>query len=949
MRVYRREGEGQKAFAETISLRSTLFTLLLCGRKHRLKKTAITIVLLFAFCLSFAQTKWDSYNYAALNKTHDVNVPPWGPYTKKYMGISHIADSAKGLRFDLSVMPGFSRQKVLVPNVLYESGYYPWNASADLNFFSFREELEWKDKVYTDVSFAPFDDRSRIIRIACTNNTAVSQNLVVHLMESMQYPEVNPLQVVLPEGSKWISGVDYKTMSFASPRPQDNLTYDGWRKGEIRSSEVVGGSGLGKGFGKERGDKAVYGFDLATDFNDAFLLIRYKVAEGARSGFVLEGIYNDTVMFAGTPIFTELRLPLKKIKKGIHHLSLTATGGAEIEIDGFTVAEKESIQEIYYFTSFNPIPQIWSNLPAKQVLLKYADARDHYGISWKHEGVRLRQFFGDAVDVALPLTVNNHGDSVFIGNDKGHYTDIFLHPIPLKPGEVKVLYALVSSGTKEQIQALFNVFQNAKDHSAYFKKWDTEVAESIINSTGKKYSFGQQIIKATTLQNIVFPVYTAGQYIKHFTPGRWWNSLYTWDAGFIGLGMAGIDTAKAIQILNAYTTDAADSNAFIHHGSVVPVQAFLYQDLYNRTGSKALLSYFYPRLKKYYLFYAGRSGSSTMRMPSNLIRSWDYFYNSGGWDDYPPQKAIRGKKEFTDVVTPVINTSMAIRFAKILVTAAAMLGLNEDVEIYTQDIAAFSTALQKHAWDGASGYFGYVVHDKAGKPQAILRTGDGVNYNMGMDGTYPLVAGIATKEQTQTLVNNLFSPKKLSSPVGLSAVDQSAPYYSKEGYWNGTVWFPHQWFYWKAMLDMGEGDKAFSIAQTALNTWKKEAELSYHSAEHFSIETGRGEGWHQFSALSTPVAVWHDAYFRPGTITTGFNGWIEGSEFRNDYTSLTAVINFSAMENGADILVCMKEGKKYKVFINSKEIMYKEPVKGLLQIKLSGQISHSVQLKIVSQ
>ena len=24
-------------------------------------------------------------------------------------------------------------------------------------------------------------------------------------------------------------------------------------------------------------------------------------------------------------------------------------------------------------------------------------------------------------------------------------------------------------------------------------------------------------------------------------------------------------------------------------------------------------------------------------MKSSLLKTWDYFYNSGGWDDYPPQ------------------------------------------------------------------------------------------------------------------------------------------------------------------------------------------------------------------------------------------------------------------------------------------------------------------------
>ena len=34
-------------------------------------------------------------------------------------------------------------------------------------------------------------------------------------------------------------------------------------------------------------------------------------------------------------------------------------------------------------------------------------------------------------------------------------------------------------------------------------------------------------------------------------------------------------------------------------------------------------------------------------------------------------------------------------------------------------------------------------------------------------------------------------------------------YYRPDGYWNGAVWFPYQWFIWKALLDLGHGDLAF--------------------------------------------------------------------------------------------------------------------------------------------
>jgi hypothetical protein len=50
--------------------------------------------------------------------THDLRLPAWGPYTKKYNGLSHIPDLSKGIRFDLSVFHGYYRRHVNVPNSL---------------------------------------------------------------------------------------------------------------------------------------------------------------------------------------------------------------------------------------------------------------------------------------------------------------------------------------------------------------------------------------------------------------------------------------------------------------------------------------------------------------------------------------------------------------------------------------------------------------------------------------------------------------------------------------------------------------------------------------------------------------------------------------------------------------------------------------------------------------
>ena len=199
----------------------------------------------------------------------------------------------------------------------------------------------------------------------------------------------------------------------------------------------------------------------------------------------------------------------------------------------------------------------------------------------------------------------------------------------------------------------------------------------------------------------------------------------------------------------------------------------------------------------------------------------------------------------------------------------------------------------------------------------------------------PLLAGICTPEQEERLLGHLQSPHRLWSRIGLSTVDQSAPYYRHDGYWNGAVWMPHQWFLWKTMLDLGQADFAFKIAQTALDVWKAEVDESYHCCEHFLIESGRGAGWHQFSALSSPVLAWFAAYYRPGRLTAGFDTWIHRCEFESDHSALNADLELLGRPGGeATVLVTLPPERNYRALWDGKPVFARAAPSGTLQIAL---------------
>jgi len=882
---------------------------------------------------------------SSLANSHDLRLPAWGSYTKTYNGLSHIADLERGLRFDLSVFPGHYRREVMVPNVNWESGFHPWEVAPDLSFFSYRYELEWKDRVYCDVSFSTLSERVRLVRAELVNATQVNQNLVLHFMASFNYPYVRPyttepaqkVNVTLPPGGVWVNALDYTELRFARPRANDSLVPDGQRRAEVRDHGYVCGGGIGAGFGKGPGDRVRFRVRLPKALKDGRVLLRYRNTSNQPTVLEAGGLTHDELTLPPNKDFAMATLPLGAVKRGPHELAFGVRKGAGVQLDGFAVVEAACVGGVKFEPAeFKWAPRILPGPFDHSRVLKYPDAPLHYGLAWSYNVFQVREILNSELDRFFRHHVHNHVSTVLRGDGQGHFTNVFMRPIALAPESSKTIYGIAAAGTAEEVAAgLQQIAQSPLElERRYYERREGAVALASVPA-GEPYRFSQKRMAAVALTNLVFPVYTKRRYIRHYSPGKWWDSLYTWDSGFTGIGLAQLDVECAIDCLNAYTTKPGDpETAFIHHGTPLPTQHYLFLELWDLTQSRALLEYFYPRLRQYHLFLAGRLGSSNTRaFKSGLLNTWSYFYNTG-WDDYPPQVFMHKQRLTQRTATAIVNSHL-IRTARMLSQMARTLGTDKDVATYEEDITLWSDALQKHSWDPDAGYFSYVLHDDQLQAKGILRHESGANFNLGQDGVMPLLAGICTPEQEQTLLGHLQSPQRLWTPIGLSTVDQSAPYYQHDGYWNGAVWMPHQWFLWKAMLDLGQADFAFKIAQTALDLWKAEVDYSYDCFEHFLIESGRGAGWHQFSALSSPVLSWFSAYYRPGRLTTGFDTWIHRYEVESDHAALEADLEMRARLGGdTTILATMAPSHTYRARWNGNPVAARPAESGTLQITL---------------
>ncbi len=891
---------------------------------------------------------------------YSKSFPAWGPYGKKYMGLSRIADhdfkKGIGVRFDFTVAPAIFGTSIVIPNVTVPSGCHPWLSSSDYSFYSYRYDLEWKDRVYADVSFSKINDEATLVRTEIVNNTELTHNCLINFFSSIEYPYEYYTKLSAPENSIYIESMDYSEYKYANPRPWDGENPDGLRKGEFRSPDSINESGLGDRvgkwhmphkyfgcFGADKGDKVSYNVKINKTFENPVLAIRYRTCDmeyrqGEMVGVELVSGKNDAVftlngekdvVFSATDDLKIATCDLGVLSKGEFKIDLVSKGKGGIEIDFLMILEKADIENLSVSKEFYPLnPEITENKDGNGYIsnLKYKDIDGVFTLKTFSDNTRFRHIETGCIEDAPTARLSNSDvtfDDVlesFTGtfsrkkSDAGFFHNTIVHTLFVEPNSSHIEYAVISKGGVEYLTT-----------DEYEKLYLSRKAEAVVhkyNKAGEQYALSNQILSATLLTNAVYPIYKYGENIVHHTPGKRWDCLYTWDSGFIGLGMTQLSEEFANYSLETYLSDENNKDyAFLHHGSPVPVQMYLYLELLKLNNHKERLLSLYPRVKMYYDFLAGKiNGSTCAKFKSGLTTTYDYFYSSSGMDDYPAQ-VLMMDKDIRGISAPAISSSQLIRCAKILKMVALRLGNLQDAEVYEADIKRVGDALNKYSWDEESGYYSYVLHDENGEPTGILKTDSGENANKGLDGIYPIIAGVCNENRRERIIGNMENTKKMCSPYGISAVDMTAGYFMVNGYWNGNVWFPHQWFIWKTMLDCGKADFAYKIAKMAMDIWKREVDYSYYTFEMVNVVTGRGGWFHNFGGLSAPINLWTAAYYKAGTFNSGFDVWVENQQFNEDNTVFSAEFTYYGNNEKYTLIIAMNDNKSdYKVCIDGKEV-----------------------------
>jgi hypothetical protein len=288
------------------------------------------------------------------------------------------------------------------------------------------------------------------------------------------------------------------------------------------------------------------------------------------------------------------------------------------------------------------------------------------------------------------------------------------------------------------------------------------------------------------------------------------------------------------------------------------------------------------------------------------------------------------------------------------------MGLKKDVAVYESDARILERAILEDSWDGESGYFGYVVYDtESGEKIGIIRGrrkkpsqvrphrdrdnlevfvggSEGVNINMGLDGTAPWYAGLGSTAQREQQFRLLTTEGRLWTSIGLLTVDLESPF-SCPGYWIDRAWIPPQWWYWKGALDQGKGEFAFRLAHAVLHNARQTAEEKWDTYENYSYsEMKPGGTGLNFAGLATPALDFFYAYYVPGTLRFGHDAWVEEKEWSGDKTRVRALVRFEQERPGETRLVCacFRPGGTLKATWKGKDVPVEKVTEGAVHVRI---------------
>ena len=796
-----------------------------------------------------------------------IRTSNWGPYSTQLPSISRIHD---GDKFTIAVSPGIMSGHRPVVSLAQASGDFEiLDALPDLTYYRHRYHIGVGRKLCADVEFFTLSSQSAAIVVEYENTGAVPWNVETFSIcqpESQQCPPA----LSCPAGAVVLDAADYDKLESAKA----GWVLD-WRDGVHPAAGATNGNAL------------IWGAESI--YRGAF--VRWKLPEGLKGNYNLYARYlhsgqNAVLVVKGVgsnltiPIETTLSeyrfsAPQAVLLDGQTEITLEHPKLTPLELDCLVLTPQGAEPPKLAPPPMPPrLECMKTDHQASITTMKSCPRGDWYCL-WSSNarknngaiGPRLRHYalpYGDMRRAANFISTAN-----LLGGNAPVAAVVCVGNQFRTLGAKRKLKELMIVSTGRSEQAAIDQIGAEREHvDGRIAELRRKYARHIKIFTGPTQvaSFAKRL-SAQTLTNINYPG-LLGKRRQHkvcyYTPAKHYGTFYLWDMGMTGIGMSSVAPDQASDLFRQYFP-ADDCVPFLAWGTMLPCHVFMYWNYYQVTRDRAFLSDNFHLAMRMYNFFAGHDKRSRIRdAATGLLSNYGYFCNAGGWDDYPAQQ--RYHQIGSNRIFPVVCTAQTVIAAKMLRLAALALDKKAEYKSLCADIEQLENLLYKHHWNEQEGLFSY-YDDR--DPHNRFMTIDGEEANKGLDGLFGLASGSLKPEHVELFVKTITDPARFLSPFGLTTVDMTAGYYKPGGYWNGHVWAPPSWFFFRGLLNYGRVSQAKTLASRVIRSFMKASATHGYIVECVDNRLGHPEHVPYFSGLTAPLLDLIGSLYGPRSTTTG--------------------------------------------------------------------------------
>jgi len=340
--------------------------------------------------------------------------------------------------------------------------------------------------------------------------------------------------------------------------------------------------------------------------------------------------------------------------------------------------------------------------------------------------------------------------------------------------------------------------------------------------------------------------------------------LFEWDTFFNGL-LSGIQDKKLAEqqvysILQEMTGDGMVPNFGSQRGKSVdrsqpPVGSYCILKLYRQFGDKALLeNTFYKLLSwnKWWMKNRDGNGDGLLEWGSNpnpegkenifISNNHQAAMYESGLDNSPMyDDVVFNEETHTMEYTDVGLNALYALDCWVLSEIAGILGKNDIKERLLREYSRVKEAMNNTLWDEETGIY-------------LNRHWDGrFNYRLSPTNFYPLLAGVASKEQAERMIKeHLLNREEFWGEYVIPSISRSDKAFSDNDYWRGRIWGPMNFLVGEGIKRYGYFKESYEFASKSLNLFLKEWETENHIHENYNAVTGDGDDVRN----ADPVYTW---------------------------------------------------------------------------------------------